>query len=67
MGEEKKDILERLADESLNMVKGYKAMADDYACMKAQMDMLKRFVMKDEYASREKIIRLMGWDENGEY
>lgn len=63
MGEEKKDILEKLADVSVDMVKDYREMADAYACMKAQMDMLRRLLLKDEYASREKIIRLMGWDD----
>lgn len=66
MGEEKKDVLEKLADASFDMISGYKAVIDDYSFMKAKLYILERYIRKSKYVDKETIMNLMGWDEDGE-
>lgn len=60
MGEEKKDSLESVMDAIADVV-------EEYAYQKAQLDMLKRYVYKNSYVERDMILKLMGWDEDGEH
>jgi hypothetical protein len=60
MGEEKKDSLQSVMDAVADVV-------EEYAYQKAQLDMLKRYVYKNSYVERDMILKLMGWDEDGEH
>ena len=60
MGEEKKDSLESVMDAVADVV-------EEYAYQKAQLSMLKRYVCKNSYVERDMILKLMGWDEDGEH
>lgn len=60
MGEEKKDSLESVMDAVADVV-------EEYSYQKAQLDMLKRYVYKNSYVERDMILKLMGWDEDGEH
>jgi hypothetical protein len=60
MVEEKKDSLQSVMDAVADVV-------EEYACQKAQLDMLKRYVYKNSYVERDMILKLMGWDEDGEH
>ena len=42
-------------------------VVEEYAYQKAQLDMLKRYVYKNSYVERDMILKLMGWDEDGEH
>lgn len=67
MGEEKKDSLESVMDAIADVVEDYGEVVEEYAYQKAQLDTLKRFVRKSSYVERDMILKLMGWDEDGEH
>ena len=56
----KKDSLQSVMDAVADVV-------EEYAYQKAQLDMLKRYVYKNSYVERDMILKLMGWDEDGEH
>lgn len=67
MGEEKKDSLQSVMDAVADVVENYGEVVEKYAYQKAQLDTLKRFVRKSSYVERDMILKLMGWDEDGEH
>lgn len=67
MGEEKKDSLQSVADAVADVVEDYREVVEEYAYQKAQLDTLKRYVCKNSYVERDMILKLMGWDEDGEH
>lgn len=67
MGEEKKDSLQSVADAVADIVSDYGNAVYGYAYQKAQLDTLKRYVCKNSYVERDMILKLMGWDEDGEH
>lgn len=67
MGEEKKDSLQSVADAVADVVEDYGEVVEEYAYQKAQLDTLKRYVCKNRYVERDMILKLMGWDEDGEH
>lgn len=67
MGEEKKDSLHSVTDAVAYIVSDYENTVYGYAYLKAQLDMLKRYVCKNSYVERGMILKLMGWDEDGEH
>lgn len=67
MGEEKKDSLQSVADAVTDVVGDYGEVVEKYAYQKAQLDTLKRYVCKNSYVERDMILKLMGWDEDGEH
>lgn len=67
MGEEKKDSLHSVTDAVAYIVSDYENTVYGYAYLKAQLDTLKRYVCKNRYVERDMILKLMGWDENGEH
>ena len=70
MGEEKKDktdSLQSVMDAVADVVSDYKDVAEEYAYQKGQLDTLKRYALKNEYVSKERVMELMGWDEDGEH
>ena len=67
MGEEKKDSLQSVMDVVADTVSDYGAVVEGYAYRKAQLDTLKRYVCKNSYVERDMILKLMGWDEDGEH
>ncbi len=67
MGEEKKDSLHSVTDAVAYIVSDYENTVYGYAYLKAQLDILKRYVCKNSYVERGMILKLMGWDENGEH
>lgn len=67
MGEEKKDSLESVMDAVADVVEDYGEVVEKYAYQKAQLDALKRFVYKNSYVERDMILKLMGWDGDGEH
>lgn len=67
MGEEKKDSLQSMADAVADVVEDYGEVVEEYAYQKAQLDTLKRYVCKNSYVERGMILKLMGWDEDGEH
>ena len=67
MGEEKKDSLQSMADAVADLVEDYGEVVEEYAYQKAQLDTLKRYVCKSSYVERGMILKLMGWDEDGEH
>lgn len=67
MGEEKKDSLESVMDAIADVVEDYGEVVEEYAYQKAQLDTLKRLVRKSSYVERDMILKLMGWDEDGEH
>lgn len=67
MGEEKKDSLQSVADAVADVVEDYGEVVEEYAYQKAQLDTLKRYVCKNSYVERDMILKLMGWDEDGEH
>ena len=67
MGEEKKDSLQSVADAVADVVEDYGEVVEEYAYQKAQLDTLKRYVCKSSYVERDMILKLMGWDEDGEH
>ena len=67
MGEEKKDSLQSVADAVADVVEDYGEVVEKYAYQKAQLDTLKRYVCKNSYVERDMILKLMGWDEDGEH
>lgn len=67
MGEEKKDSLQSVMDAVSDVVEDYGEVVEEYAYQKAQLDTLKRYVRKNSYVERDMILKLMGWDEDGEH
>ena len=67
MGEEKKDSLQSVLDAIADVVEDYGEVIEEYAYQKAQLDTLKRYVCKNSYVERGMILKLMGWDEDGEH
>ena len=67
MGEEKKDSLQSVMDAVADVIEDYGEVVEEYACQKAQLDMLKRYVCKNRYVERDMILKLMGWDEDGKH
>lgn len=67
MGEEKKDSLQSVMDAVADVIEDYGEVVEEYACQKAQLDMLKRYVCKNRYVERDMILKLMGWGEDGEH
>lgn len=67
MGEEKKDSLQSASDALADVVEDYGEVVEEYAYQKAQLDTLKRYVCKNSYVDRDMILKLMGWDEDGEH
>ena len=67
MGDDKNNNLQSVMDAVADVVSGYKDVAEEYAYQKGQLDTLKRYVLKNEYVSKERIMELMGWDEDGEH
>ncbi len=67
MGEEKKDSLQSVSDAVADVVEDYGEVVEEYAYQKAQLDTLKRYVCKNSYVDRDMILKLMGWDEDGEH
>lgn len=67
MGEEKKDSLQSVADAVADVVEDYGEVVKKYAYQKAQLDALKRYVCKNSYVERSMILKIMGWDEDGEH
>ena len=67
MGEEKKDSLQSVIDAVAYIVSDYENSVYGYAYQKAQLDMLKRYVCKNSYVERDMILKLMGWDIDGEH
>lgn len=67
MGEEKKDSLQSVMDAVADVIEDYGEVVEEYACQKAQLDMLKRYVYKNSYVERDMILKLMGWGEDGEH
>lgn len=68
MGEEKKDsLLQSVMDAVADVVEDYGKVVEQYAYQKAQLDTLKRYVCKNSYVERDMILKLMGWDEDGEH
>lgn len=67
MGEEKKDSLQSVMDAVADVVEDYGEVVEEYAYQKAQLDMLKRYVCKNSYVERGMILKLMGWNEDGEH
>lgn len=67
MGEEKKDSLQSVADAVADIVSDYGNAVYGYAYLKAQLDILKRYVCKNSYVEQGMILKLMGWGEDGEH
>lgn len=67
MGEEKKDSLQSVADAVADIVSDYETSVYGYAYLKAQLDTLKRYVVKNIYIERDMILKLMGWNGDGEH
>lgn len=67
MGEEKKDSLQSVIDAVAYIVSDYEKVVEQYAYQKAQLDTLKRYVCKNSYVERGMILKLMGWDADGEH
>lgn len=67
MGEEKKDSLQSVIDAVAYIVSDYENSVYGYAYQKVQLDMLKRYVCKNSYVERDMILKLMGWDKDGEH
>ena len=67
MGEEKKDSLQSVMDAVADVVEDYGEVVEEYAYQKAQLDTLKRYICKSSYVERDMILKLMGWDEDGEH
>lgn len=67
MVEEKKDSLQSVMDAVADVVEDYGEVVEEYAYQKAQLDTLKRYVCKSNYVERDMILKLMGWDEDGEH
>ena len=67
MGEEKKDSLQSVADAVAYIVSDYENAVYGHAYLKAQLDTLKRYVVKNIYVERGMILKLMGWGEDGEH
>ena len=67
MGEEEKNSLQSVADAVAYIVSDYENAVYGYAYLKAELDMLKRYVCKNSYVERSMILKLMGWDEDGKY
>lgn len=69
MGEEKKDKtdnLQSVMDAVAEMVNDYGSAVEEYAYQKAQLDMLRRYICTSSYLEKDKIMKLMGW-EDGEH
>lgn len=67
MGEEKKDSLQSVADAVADIVSDYGNAVCGYAYLKAQLDTLKRYVCQNIYIERDMILKLMGWNGDGEH
>jgi hypothetical protein len=67
MGEEKKDSLQSVADAVADTVSDYGNAVYGYAYLKAQLDTLKRYVCQNIYIERDMILKLMGWNGDGEH
>lgn len=67
MGEEKKDSLHGVTDAATYIVSDYENTVYGYAYLKAKLDTLKRYVCKNNYVERGMILKLMGWDADGEH
>lgn len=66
MGEEKKDSLQSVMDAVADVVEDYGEAVEEYAYQKAQLDMLRRYICTSSYLEKDKIMKLMGW-EDGEH
>lgn len=67
MGEEKKDSLESVMDAVADVVEDYGEVVEKYAYQKAQLDTLKRYVCQNIYIEGDMILKLMGWNGDGEH
>lgn len=67
MEKRKKDSLQSVMDAVADVVEDYGEVVEEYAYQKAQLDTLKRYVCKNSYVERDMILKLMGWDEDGEH
>ena len=67
MGEAEKDSLQSVMDAVADVVEDYGEVVEEYAYQKAKLDMLKRYVCKNNYVERGMILKLMGWDEDGKH
>lgn len=67
MGEEKKDSLHSVTDAVAYIVSDYENTVYGYAYLKAQLDTLKRYVCQNIYIERDMILKLMGWNGDGEH
>lgn len=67
MGEEKKDSLQSVMDAVADVVEVYGEVVEEYAYQKAQLDTLKRYVCQNIYIERDMILKLMGWNGDGEH
>lgn len=67
MGEEKKDSLQSVMDAVADVVENYGEVVEKYAYQKAQLDTLKRYVCQNIYIERDMILKLMGWNGDGEH
>ena len=67
MGEEKKDSLQSVADAVTDIVSDYGNAVYGYAYLKAQLDTLKRYACQNIYIERDMILKLMGWNGDGEH
>lgn len=67
MGEEKKDSLQSVMDAVADVVEDYGEVVEEYAYQKAQLDTLKRYVCQNIYIERDMILKLMGWNGDGEH
>ena len=59
--------LKKFNNISYATVEDYGEVVEQYAYQKAQLDTLKRYVCKNSYVGRDMILKLMGWDEDGEH
>lgn len=67
MGEEKKDCLQSVMYAVADVVSDCVKVTEEYACQKAQLDTLKRYVCQNIYIERDMILKLMGWNGDGEH
>lgn len=67
MGEEKKDNLQSVMDAVADIVSDYEQVVEVYSYQKAQLDILRRYICTSKYVDKETILKLMGWDEDGEH
>ena len=54
-------------DAVADVVENYGEVVEKYAYQKAQLDTLKRYVCQNIYIERDMILKLMGWNGDGEH